>query len=87
MRDRYMIIFLNAGAAFFSFVAAVFWFTSAVGKQPGLIEHWTDLDLHQQISALNYSAKWNRRASLSAFLASLFMAAAISSSLMATWPY
>jgi urea transporter len=81
MRDRDMMILgFNAGAALSAFVAAGFWFISASGEMPKSNKNWSDfLDTPDAIvSALKYSAKWNRLAALFAGVSSLFIAAAIS---------
>jgi hypothetical protein len=81
MRDRYMIILgLNAGAALIAFVAAGFWFISAAGKIPKSDKTYGGfLDTPDAIiSALKYSAKWNRLAALFAGFSALVVTAAIS---------
>jgi hypothetical protein len=80
-----VVLGLNAGAALFAFIAAGFWFISAGGKIPKADKTWGGfLDTPDAIiSALNYSAKWNRFAALFAGVSALFMTAAIS---WGIWP-
>jgi urea transporter len=75
-----IILGLNTGAALSAFVAAGFWFISARGKIPKSDKTWVSfLDTPDEIiSALRYSAKWNRLAALFAGVSALFMTAAIS---------
>lgn len=72
-------IALNTAAALSAFVAAGFWFVSAGGKAPmadktygGFLKTPDEI-----ISAMQYSAKWNRLAALFAGLSALFMGAEI----------
>jgi len=75
-----IILGLNVGAALSAFFAAGFWFISAAGKVPKADKTWGgSLDTPDEIiSALKYSARWNRLAALFAGISALFMTAAIS---------
>jgi hypothetical protein len=69
---------LNAGAALSALVAATFWFISAAGTVPTADKTWGGFlnTPDEIISALKYSAKWNRLAALFAGISALFVAAA-----------
>jgi hypothetical protein len=68
---------LNAGAALSSFVAAIFWFISAGGKEPKADKTYGGFlnTPDEIIAAMKYSARWNRMAAISAGISGLFMAA------------
>jgi hypothetical protein len=68
---------LNVGAALSALVAAAFWFISAAGKVPTADKTYRGFlnTPDEIISALKYSAKWNRLAALFAGVSALFVAA------------
>ena len=72
---------LDIGAAFLALIAAVFWFISAYGKLPPIIEYWDsapETDPFRQ--AVKFSARMNRWAAAFSGASALCMAAKI------TWP-
>jgi hypothetical protein len=71
---------LNAGAALFAFMAAGFWFISAGGKTPKADKTYGGFlnTPDTIITALKYSARWNRLAALCAGISALCTTAAIS---------
>ncbi len=70
--------YLEVAAAFFAFVAALFWFLSAYGKIPPMVAYWDkspDTDPFYQ--ALKFSARMNRWAAIFSGLSAVFGGASI----------
>jgi hypothetical protein len=56
---------LDAGTAFFAFVAAVFWFLSAYGKLPPMVAYWDSTpDSDPFYQAVRFSARMNKWAAI-----------------------
>ena len=69
---------MEIGAAFFAFLAAVFWFLSSYGKLPAMVDYWDSVpETDPFYLAVKFSAQMNKWAAIFSGLSALCVAVGI----------